>query len=136
MAHRTRRVARVKRHARVRERVRGTAARPRLAVFRSLTHIYAQLIDDENGRTLAAASSLDVGPAAASPSPGARAGAPAELSAPAAAKIERAKAVGKALGERAGTKGIALVVFDRGGYRYHGRVRALAEAAREAGLRF
>ncbi len=127
MAHGTRRVARLRRHARVRERIRGTAARPRLAVFRSLTHIYAQLIDDENGRTLVAASSLGVGPATASPSPGAPAG---------AAKTERAKAVGKALGERAGTKGIASVVFDRGGYRYHGRVRALAEAAREAGLKF
>ncbi len=118
MAQRTRRVARLRRHVRVRERIRGTAARPRLAVFRSLTHIYAQLIDDENGRTLVAASSLD-----AAMDTGAK-------------KTDRAKVVGKALGERAKAKGIGVVVFDRGGYRYHGRVKALADAAREAGLRF
>lgn len=111
-----RREARLARHARVRKRISGTAERPRLAVFRSLTHIYAQLIDDRSGRTIAAASDLDA--AATGP------------------KTERAKRVGALLAERAAGKGITEVVFDRGGYRYHGRVKALADAARAAGLRF
>jgi large subunit ribosomal protein L18 len=111
-----RREARLARHARVRKRISGTAERPRLAVFRSLTHIYAQLIDDRSGRTIAAALDLDA--AAAGP------------------KTERAKRVGTLLAERAAGKGISEVVFDRGGYLYHGRVKALADAARAAGLRF
>ncbi|MFN2519725.1 MAG: 50S ribosomal protein L18 [Candidatus Limnocylindria bacterium] len=113
----TRLVARARRHARVRQRVRGSAQRPRLAVFRSVTHIYAQLIDDESGRTLAAASTLEAKDATGS-------------------KIERAQSVGARLADKAKAAGIAGVVFDRGGYRYHGRVRALAEAARSSGLEF
>jgi large subunit ribosomal protein L18 len=101
----------------VREKVRGSAARPRLAVFRSLTHIYAQLIDDDSGRTLAAASSVDAKDGKQK-------------------KSDAAKAVGAAIGERAKAKGIEEAVFDRGGYRYHGRIKALGDAARSAGLRF
>lgn len=112
------RAARAARHARVRQRVRGTAERPRLAVFRSLVHIYAQLIDDRGGRTVAAASTLDAAKGASG------------------SKTERAKAVGRALAERARAAGVSEAVFDRGGYRYHGRVRALADAARESGLKF
>lgn len=108
------------RHRRIRSKVVGTAARPRLAVFRSLAHIYAQLIDDATGHTLAAASDMELGKVAAE---GNR-------------RIASASAVGKALGEKAQAAGISAVVFDRGGYRYHGRVKALAEAAREAGLQF
>jgi len=100
----------------VREKVRGSAGRPRLAVFRSITHIYAQLIDDDSGKTLVAASSVEVKDKGK--------------------KSERAKAVGAALGEKAKAKGISEAVFDRGGYRYHGRVKALGDAARSAGLRF
>ncbi len=110
-----RRAGRTRRHARVRERVTGTGERPRLAVFRSLSHIYAQVIDDRSGRTVAAASDLDVKDGK---------------------KSERAKQVGKAIAERAKAAGIGEVVFDRGGYRYHGRVKALADAARESGLKF
>jgi len=110
-----RRIGRSRRHARVRERVGGSAERPRLAVFRSLSHIYAQVIDDRAGRTLAAASDLDV---------------------KSGKKSERAAQVGKLVAERARDKGVGEVVFDRGGYRYHGRVKALADAARSAGLRF
>ena len=113
----TRLVARARRHDRVRKRVRGSADRPRLAVFRSVTHIYAQLIDDASGRTLAAASTVEMKDLAGS-------------------KIERAKAVGARLADRAKAAGIGGAVFDRGGYRYHGRVRALAEAARSSGLEF
>jgi large subunit ribosomal protein L18 len=113
----TRREGRIRRRARVRQRVIGTAARPRLAVFRSLTHTYAQLVDDTAGRTLAAASTLED-----------RGGT--------GTKSERARAVGARLAERAAAVGISEVVFDRAGYRYHGRIRALAEAAREGGLRF
>ena len=115
MPTRVKTAARIRRHARVRERVAGTGERPRLAVFRSLSHIYAQVIDDRAGRTVAAASDV-----------GAKAG----------NKTERAKLVGKALADKARAAGVAEVVFDRGGYRYHGRVKALADAAREAGLRF
>lgn len=92
---------------------------PRLCVFRSLQHIYAQVIDDDHGRTLAAASTLD-----------------AEVQSHGGSKADGAKAVGKAVGEKARAAGITHVVFDRAGYRYHGRVQQLAEAAREAGLQF
>ena len=121
MANATRAEARAKRHARVRRKVHGTASRPRLNVTRSLEHIYAQVIDDEAGRTLVAASTIDT-----------------KLRSDLASltKQEQAKAVGKAIAERAREKGIELVVFDRGGYPYHGRVKALAEASREGGLVF
>jgi len=111
-------VSRQRRHARVRKRVFGTAERPRLAVFRSNRHIYAQLIDDLSGRTIAAASTLD--PEA--PKDGAKTGV--------------ARKVGELVGRRAKDAGIESVVFDRGGYRFHGRVREVAEGAREAGLQF
>ena len=113
--------SRQKRHYRMRKNLAGTAERPRLNVFRSLSHIYAQLIDDQTGITLAAASTMDkeVG---------------ADLSY--GGNIEAAKLVGAAIAKRALEKGIKKVVFDRGGYIYHGRVAALAEAAREAGLEF
>ncbi len=106
-------------HKRIRRRVRGTTERPRLAVFRSLKHIYAQLIDDTHGRTLAAASSSEKTGSVAT-----------------GGNLAGAKEVGKLIAGRAKEKGYKLVVFDRGGYLYHGRVRALAEAAREAGLEF
>lgn len=112
---------RERRHRRVRKRVRGTAERPRLCVFRSQRYIYAQIIDDDSGRTLAAAGSHE------------RALLPEESS---RSNTAAAAAVGKAIGERAKAAGITRVVFDRGGYLYHGRVRALAEGAREAGLEF
>ncbi len=121
MAKETRAQSRQRRHARVRRNVSGTADRPRLNVFRSLNHIYAQVINDDTGETLVAASSMDktlrseVG----------------ELN-----PQEQAKAVGKAVAERARAKGIEAVVFDRGGYPYHGRVKALAEGSREGGLVF
>ena len=116
-----RRRARGKRHIRVRTKIRGTAQRPRLAVFRSLHHLYAQLIDDDMGRTLAAAASTDpeLRPSLRSPS-----------------GSEGAAAVGKRIAERARQHGVEAVVFDRGGFPYHGRVKAMAEAAREAGLKF
>ncbi|MDQ2950914.1 MAG: 50S ribosomal protein L18 [Chloroflexota bacterium] len=114
--NRSRETGRIRRHARVREKVRGSAARPRLAVYRSLSQIYAQLIDDAAGKTLAAASSLDTKDSKDK-------------------KSERAKAVGTALGDRAKKAGITEVVFDRGGYRYHGRVKALAEGVRAAGVK-
>ncbi len=113
--------ARRRRHRRVRERVRGTAAQPRLSVFRSLRHIYAQIIDDERGHSLVAASTLEPAIYAAVQ------GQP---------KTAQARVVGKVLAERARQQGITTVVFDRGGYKYHGRVQALAEAAREGGLTF
>lgn len=121
MATTTSVLARQRRHHRVRRKVSGTGARPRLNVFRSSTHIYAQVIDDTAGTTLAAASDLDADLATAVKGK---------------SKTERAVAVGKAVAERAKAKGVELVVFDRGGYKYHGRVRALADAAREAGLGF
>ncbi len=108
---------RKKRHNRVRNKLSGTAECPRLNVFRSNTHIYAQLIDDVAGVTLASASSTDE-------------------SIEKATKTEQASAVGKLIAERALDKGVKAVVFDRGGYLYHGRVKALAEAAREKGLEF
>ena len=117
----TRRQARERRHVRVRKSVSGSAERPRLNVFRSSTHIYAQVIDDRAGRTIAAASDLDKDLAA---------------TAKGRSKVESAKAVGAAIAERAKAKGVDQVVFDRGGYQYHGRVQALADAARKAGLGF
>ncbi len=117
----TRSAHRQRLHRRVRRRVRGTPERPRLAVFRSLRHIYAQVIDDTAGRTLAAASSLD--PAFRQQMQG-------------GGNVAAARLVGRLVAERALAAGVRRVVFDRGGYKYHGRVRALAEAAREAGLEF
>lgn len=108
-------------HRRVRQRVAGSEARPRLSVFRAHKHIYAQIIDDLQGRTLAAASSLDK---------------QVRQQVSYGGNVAAAKAVGKVLGERARQAGITRVVFDRGGYQYHGRVKALADAAREAGLDF
>jgi len=109
------------RHARIRKKVVGTTDRPRLSVFRSLKHIYAQVIDDERGRTLAAASTLD--PELREQLRGLR-------------KVEQSRLVGQLVARRARAKGIVRVVFDRGGYKYHGRVRALAEGARAEGLEF
>ena len=109
---------RLKRHKRVRAKISGTPARPRLNVFRSLNHIYAQIIDDANGNTLVAASSVER-------DFGATGG-----------NCEAAKKVGQLVAERAIAKGIEEVVFDRGGYVYHGRVQSLAEGAREGGLKF
>ena len=113
--------ARETRHRRIRLRVRGTALRPRLSVFRSLKHIYAQLVDDETGRTLVAASNL---------SPELR----GRLMT--GGNVAAAKLVGELVAQKATAAGIQQVVFDRGGYQYHGRVKALAEAARAAGLQF
>ena len=113
--------ARTRRHARVRNKIMGTAERPRLNVFRSLTNIYAQVIDDRAGHTLAAASTLD--PALRDEIK--------EIK-----KTEAAAKVGALVAERAKAAGVTTVVFDRGGYQYHGRVKALADAAREAGLEF
>ncbi len=117
-----RRAARLRRHVRLRKKISGTAERPRLSVFRSLHHIYAQLINDANGSTLMVVSTVEP-----------------ELRAKLKGKcgnIEAAKAVGSAIAEKAMAKGIKQVVFDRGGQIYHGRVKALAEAARESGLEF
>ena len=117
-------------HERIRRKLRGTAERPRLAVFRSVAHIYAQVIDDNQGRTLVAASSLDKA-GAAKPAKGAKGKAKSS-----GGNVAAAKAIGKLVAERAKEKGIKKVVFDRGGYLYHGRVKALADAARAAGLEF
>ena len=106
-------------HRRIRHKVRGTAERPRLAVYRSLSHIYAQVIDDTESKTLVAASSAEKKSAVAG-----------------GGNLQGAKQVGRLIAERAKEKGIGKVVFDRGGYLYHGRVKALAEAAREGGLEF
>lgn len=121
MAKKSRNDARLRRHARVRKSVMGTPERPRLNVYRSLISIYAQVIDDNNGHTLAAASSIDH-----------------ELrdKMKGLHKTEQARLVGELVAERAKKKGIKSVVFDRGGFRYIGRVKALAEAARKAGLEF
>jgi large subunit ribosomal protein L18 len=108
-------------HRRVRRRVAGTSSRPRLCVYRSLGHIYAQIIDDQGGRTLVSASSLDKETRGQTKGGG---------------NVAAAKVVGKAIAERARAAGIQQVVFDRGGYKYHGRIQALANAAREAGLNF
>lgn len=106
-------------HIRIRKRVKGTAERPRLAVFRSLNHIYAQVIDDRSGHTLASASSAEK-----------------SVEVKSGGNVEAAKVVGKLVAERAKQAGIGAVVFDRGGFLYHGRVKALADAAREGGLEF
>jgi large subunit ribosomal protein L18 len=105
-------------HKRIRNRVSGTPERPRLAVFRSVNHIYAQIIDDSQGHTIVAAGSTEK-----------------DLKGK-GGNIDGAKTIGKAVAERAKSKGVTKVVFDRGGYQYHGRVKALADAAREAGLEF
>ncbi|MBN1146485.1 MAG: 50S ribosomal protein L18 [Anaerolineales bacterium] len=117
----SRSIARLRRHARVRKSVSGTPERPRLNVFRSLSEIYAQVIDDEAGCTLVSASSIDHA---------------LQPSMKGLKKTEQARLVGLSLAERAKEKGIHKVVFDRGGYRYVGRVKALADAAREGGLEF
>ena len=118
-----RRAARARRHRRVRKHVSGTAARPRLAVFRSLRHIGAQLVDDDTGRTLVAASTTE---------PALR----KVLGDANACTTAGAAAIGKTISERARAAGVDTVVFDRAGYLFHGRVKALAEAAREGGLKF
>lgn len=117
-----RKAGRIRRHVRIRKRVFGTTERPRLAIFRSLNHIYAQVIDDRTGRTLVSASTLDADVKAATGGNGGNAAA--------------AKQVGLTVARKAVEKGIKQVVFDRGGYIYHGRIAALAEAAREGGLEF
>lgn len=104
-------------HTRIRKKVRGTSERPRLAVFRSVNHIYAQVIDDDNGKTLAAASTVQK-----------------DLGVKSGGNIEAAQIVGRTVAERALSAGVSQVVFDRGGYVYHGRVKALLDATREAGL--
>ena len=117
----SRSVARIRRHQRVRKMVHGTPERPRLSVFRSVAEIYVQVVDDEAGATLASASSIDTN---------------LRAQAQTLKKTEQARLVGKAIAERARAKGITKVVFDRGGFRYIGRVKALADAAREGGLDF
>jgi large subunit ribosomal protein L18 len=119
----TKREGRLRIHSRIRNRVSGTPGRPRLAVFRSLKHIYAQVIDDSNGKTLVAAATVAKGDKK-------------DAGAAYGGNITAAKQVGKLIAERALEAGIKDVVFDRGGHRYHGRVKALADAAREAGLKF
>jgi large subunit ribosomal protein L18 len=111
--------ARRKRHDRIRLNLAGTEVRPRLAVFRSLNHIYAQVIDDASGRTLAAASTVEK-----------------ELKGSKTSKSEEAAVVGRLVAERAKAAGVERVVFDRAGFRYHGRIKSLADAARDAGLEF
>jgi large subunit ribosomal protein L18 len=115
----TRGAARRKRHDRIRLRLEGTDVRPRLAVFRSLNHIYAQVIDDASGKTLAAASTVEK-----------------ELKGSKSTKSEEAALVGRLVAERSKAAGVERVVFDRAGFRYHGRIKSLADAAREAGLEF
>jgi len=121
MAKNSRSIARTRRHARVRKKLMGTAERPRLNVFRSLSAIYAQVIDDQSGRTLFSASTVDRD---------------LREQMQGLKKSEQAKLVGQTVAERAKDKGIQAVVFDRGGYRYIGRIKALADGAREAGLQF
>ena len=112
-------IVRLRIHKRIRKALKGTTATPRLAVFRSVKHIYAQVIDDSAGKTLASASSNEKGGSIA-----------------AGGNVAGAKAVGKLVADRAKEKGVKKVVYDRGGYHYHGRIKALADAAREAGLEF
>lgn len=129
---------RIVRHRRVRNKVSGTAQRPRLCVFRSLKGIYAQVIDDSRGHTLAAASSGEL-LAAAKAGAGAGGNGDGDEAAAAAGPVSKtaaSAAVGKLVAERALAAGVSAVVFDRGGYRFHGRVKALADAAREGGLVF
>jgi large subunit ribosomal protein L18 len=111
--------SRIIRHKRVRKTVTGTEERPRLCVYRSLNHIYCQIVDDSKGKTLASASTLDN-----------------DLKSDKKRKTEKAASVGKLIAERASESGISKVVFDRSGYQYHGRIKALADAARKAGLEF
>ncbi|MEO8027009.1 MAG: 50S ribosomal protein L18 [Bryobacteraceae bacterium] len=118
MSNDSKNIIRVRVHKRIRRRLSGATERPRLAVYRSLSHIYAQIIDDSKGHTIAAASSVE------------------KNSAKSGGNVAGAKAIGKLVAERAKEKGVTKVVFDRGGYHYHGRVKALADAAREAGLEF
>jgi len=113
--------ARLKRHLRVRKKINGTTERPRLSVFRSAKHMYAQIIDDSKGVTIAAASTLEKEFLGSEENGG---------------NVEAARKVGEAIAKRAKEKGIDKIVFDRGGYLYHGRIQALADAAREAGLEF
>ncbi len=117
MARKDRAAVRRAVHTRIRKKVRGSAARPRLAIFRSVNHIYAQVIDDDNGVTLASAATTEK-----------------DLRGATGGNVEAARRVGQAIAERLKEKGITSVVFDRGGFRYHGRVKALTDAAREAGL--
>lgn len=117
MARSSRAIIRAAVHKRIRRKVRGTTGQPRLTVYRSLNHIYAQVIDDEQGVTIASASTTEK-----------------DLRGASGGNIEAAKRIGKTIAERAQSKGIERVVFDRGGYLYHGRVKALTDAAREAGL--
>jgi len=117
MAQKDRATVRRAVHKRIRRKVSGSAERPRLTIYRSLNHIYAQIIDDERGQTLVAASTTEK-----------------DLRGETGGNVEAAQRVGRAIAERATARGINHVVFDRGGYRYHGRVKALADAAREAGL--
>ena len=117
----TTRAARIRRHIRVRKHLRGTDEKPRLCVYRSLSHIYAQIIDDDRGHTIAAASDVE---------------ASARDEAKGKPKSDVAKLVGELLGKRAKEQGVSTIVFDRGGYQFHGRVKALATGAREAGLKF
>lgn len=119
MASKSRQEVRRAVHGRIRRKLQGTTARPRLAVFRSLNHIYAQVIDDEKGVTLCSASTLEK-----------------DAGVSTGGNVEAAKTIGRLIAERAKERGITSVVFDRGGYIYHGRVKSLAEAAREAGLQF
>ena len=121
MAKNTAREQRARRRRRIRGRISGTPERPRLNVYRSNTHIYAQVIDDTLGHTLAAASTVDAG---------------LRPQLPENTKQDEARLVGRLIAERAIAAGVGQVVFDRGGYRYHGRIKALADAAREAGLKF
>jgi len=121
MANNSRAVARARRHVRVRKNLMGSAERPRLNVYRSLSAIYAQVIDDQAGKTLASASTVDRD---------------LREKVKGLKKSEQAKLVGQTVAERARNKGIQTVVFDRGGYRYSGRVKALADGARESGLQF
>ncbi|SRR6266404_2447745 len=120
MARDSKNQIRMRIHSRIRRRVAGTPERPRLVVFRSVKHIYAQVIDDSQGHTVVSAASTEKAAAASS----------------AGGNLNGAKTIGKLVAERAKDKGIKAVVFDRGGYQYHGRVKALAEAARAAGLEF
>ncbi len=115
----SRKLIREKRHYRMRKNISGTAVKPRLAVFRSNKHIYAQIIDDATGTTLVSASTNDK-----------------DITIENTSNVEAAKTIGAAVGKKAVDKGITTVVFDRGGYIYHGKVKALADAAREAGLQF
>ena len=121
MAREKRNVARKRRHIRVRKKIQGTPERPRLNVFRSLTDIYVQVIDDEDGKTLLSASSIDKALRPKMKGKG---------------KVEQARLIGEAIADRAKEKGIKRVIFDRGGYKYIGRVKALADGAREGGLEF